>query len=229
MMGAGGWTALRLCSWVIMCLLASPVGAGAWLREDGRAFASLSFGVFSHADGSRSETLDLYGEFGWRANRTLGLKFNFQDGALDEGEVFLRLPFGSETTTWKRSAEFGLGALKTTTGHDPQARVALSFGRGFEWRKRYGWANVDLARTLAQNSDNALTKLDITVGLATSDRLKIMGQAFLEASNSEANATFTTSWILDPKGVKAQFVVGLEQRVGDLPRTGLKVSLWREF
>lgn len=141
---------------LLLCLHAGPVLAGAWPREAGTGFASLSHW---HAEAGGDSYTALFTEWGLTQRLTLG----FDAGRSVSGEtktvLFLRAPL-MDWLGAKVATEIGFGEIAGQS----VIRPGLSFGRGLEGRYGSGWLAVDTVLEFEIETGDIDVKADITLG-----------------------------------------------------------------
>lgn len=149
-------------SFLLICLCATPVWAGAWPREQGTGFASLSH--WAAQDQSESYTA-LFAEWGLTEHLTLGVDAGRAVSGKAKAVMFLRAPllgFGGAAV----AAEIGLGQI----AGQPVLRPGLSFGHAMSGRSGKGWLAVDTLLELDLENRDMDLKADITLGFAPAAR-----------------------------------------------------------
>ncbi len=110
----------------------STATAGAWLREKGTGFSS----VTTKGTLSRDFSETTYWEYGVRDDLTLGVEaafFTFASGAQSgSGMVFLRRPIGKKDRPSVWAYELGIGADWSDASVRANVRAALSWGHGYQ-------------------------------------------------------------------------------------------------
>ncbi|MEM6340986.1 MAG: hypothetical protein AAF729_07540 [Pseudomonadota bacterium] len=210
----------------MILLLSQSATAGAWLRDEGAAFVSTS--VTQSRDGTSDAAVFL--EYGFRARTTIGAKIDTrmygttpQSGS---GYLFLRRPVGNEDSNWRLSYALGLGASMDANGTTPLFRAEFSVGRGLTLGERSGWINIDTVLVSEPNRDRNTTKVDATLGMTWSDRLKLMMQAYLSHDGEEEAAIIAPSIVWTPRESRQSYQIGVEQEEDD---TRLKIGIWLKF
>lgn len=217
---------MRLLAVLIALLLAHPVHAGAWMRDEGTGFLSFSGTI----DEDGHSTGAIYGEFGLNPKLTLGFKIDTSMplGQLAGGnaEVFVRKPLSTDKRDFKLAYEIGLGVTQDIETH-ALVRVGLSYGKGITLRNRSGWVTLDGAVEWTAQDSQTKFKVDSTVGLALDDRFKVMMQVFYSATDEEQSTTLAPSVIWTPKaGGRNSYQLGFEAEDGSM---AVKIGLWRSF
>ncbi len=211
-------------------ILAAPVWAGAWLRDEGTGFLSFGSTVFELDDtGQQLSEQSFFVEYGLRPKLTLGASGSMIDGLGGEGQVFLRIPIQNGERKANMSAEFGLGANSNGIDVDPYLRTGVSWGRGIAVRDKGGWVNIDSSALWGLSGSDTRFKIDSTVGLSITDRTQFMAQSFIDIGPGEDSHTLIPSLIFADKAGKTRYVVGYEHRTGARASKGLKFGFWRDF
>jgi hypothetical protein len=152
---------LRLITlWLGLYLQAAPLVAGAWPREAGTGFASLSFWPAQAGAGNYTA---LFAEWGLSPRLTLGLDAGRSVSGQTKAVVFLRAP----VMAWADSrvaAEIGWGEI----AGQRVIRPGLSFGRSLANAYGAGWFAVDTVLELDLETRDMDVKADITLGFTPS-------------------------------------------------------------
>lgn len=214
------------------CVLAFSPGlaeAGAWLREKGKAFSSTAFTITADQDIANTSYL----EFGLRPDLTLGAdvriahdRFGVQDGF---ATLFMRRALGDPNRTSKWAYELGIGATWDDTVVQPHAKIGVSWGRGLQWGKRYGWVSIDSSYRWDITTSQGTAKIDSTIGMGFTDVTTGMMQLYLTDFDGTTSASIAPSLILQPRGKKYRIQLGAETPLDGTGSTALKLGLWREF
>lgn len=208
---------------------ASTAQAGAWLRTKGDVFTSTSVST----NASRELSTSFYAEYGLSDRFTLGVDISygvdrtaFQEGS---GIAFIRFPLGPTDGTHRFAGHVGVGARYLAGFYLPAAEVGASWGRGIQWREKYGWVNVDTSFNTAQSPTEDRIKLDGTVGLGLTDRSKVMLQVFNTFEGGETYSKLAPSFLFAPGGGKTTIQFSAEIPLAGGGETALKLGVWREF
>ena len=209
--------------------MASPAGAGAWLKAKGETY--LSFGI----DHDRWGTwFSLYGERGWSDRLTIGVAVGGRENPLMpitgmdiEGHTFLRGAIRDKGRT-RIAWQVGAGAkLDPVEGVLPQAYLGGAIGRGFENGR---WANLDLASVTTFHADQKTHELraDAAVGLGEVG----LGKMHLGAVMVEGSARYdgeAADYSLTPS--LGRTIKGFEVRGGIRlgAENGLRLRISRSF
>ncbi|WP_298844195.1 hypothetical protein [uncultured Roseobacter sp.] len=215
---------------LIFCLAGGQTAlAGAWLREEGKGFASVSASTTQDRDFSGS----LYLEYGLTPERTLGADISFgldrtgqQNGS---GVIFVRFPIGPTDQTHRFAGHVGLGGRYTNGVFSAAVEAGLSWGRGVQWRDNWGWAAVDASINLPQAPAENRIKLDGTFGMGFTPSVKAMIQMFNTLENGQVFSDIAPSLLIQPRGGPYTIQIGAEFQVAGGSDRTLKIGLWRDF
>lgn len=211
-------------------LLAAPACAGAWMREEGTGFFSSSI----EHDGVQQGNSSTYLEYGLRPDLTMGLEISIElfpeSSSTSYAGFFLRRPLGNPDGTNRWAWRLGAGAAWSWETTQPYLETGLHWGRGLELWQRNGWAAVDGTLKWETMTGGQIAKVDATVGLELTERLKGMLQVFLEYDQDRTTRKLSPSVLWAPPDFGEftfQFGAVIEQGNEDHPT--LKLGLWREF
>lgn len=209
-------------------LICGPAMSGAWLREQGTAFAAASVTVFSDEMGGYEYKTGLYAEWGFRPRLTLGLDAEEHRDLYGHALVFARVPVADFGNPGRLAAEFGLGAYHNGIRAWALYKATLSYGKGIETGLGNGWLAVDAALEY-RSHDALIRKLDFTIGLNSGRRLDPLMQ--VETSYTPGRSVYWTarpSLIYRPKSGKITWIFGAE-RNSVRADTGVKFALWTTY
>jgi hypothetical protein len=148
---------LGLASGLVTALLPVAVMAGAWPREAGTGFASLS--QWQGLGGANSYTA-LFVEYGLTPRLTLGLDAGRSVSGDGKTVAFLRTPV-MRILGGPVAAELGYGQIAGR----PVLRPGLSWGRSVARPRWQGWLAIDTRLEVDLESRKLDEKTDITLGL----------------------------------------------------------------
>lgn len=218
---------ITLC--LALCWASSAAHAGAWLREQGTGFASLSFGISQFSETTNA----LYLEYGLSDSTTIGLDIsaftNSQNVRNGLGTLFFRRALGSAQNRNKFAYEIGLGGLWGNDMQLPVVKTTLSWGTGFEQNGSTGWMTMDLSYVHEPRMGQDIIKLDGTLGLALNPMLTGLIQFTLSGQDDDAYGAVEPSLLFRPKGRAFDIKIGAEIPYGETEKTALKLGLWRRF
>lgn len=222
-MTRGHWP--RIFVLALALFTASEAFPGAWPREPGEVFLSLS--AETDANPSRLQTTGgAYAEIGLTPRLTLGGQIDRNAG----GEMFLR-----------RAYTLGgghLGALSFGAGRTDAGSARIFTFSGLHWGKGFaalpgagagpGWLSLDGKLAVASDGRFDHAKLDALAGLSLGTRWKVMLALESYADHGGTLVNLVPSAARRVTGnahLQARFIAPL--RRGDGPRGGL--ALWLEF
>lgn len=208
--------------------VALPANAGAWLRDKGTGFLSLTGTLFGSADTFNYKSA-VYGEWGLSPKITVGFDLNDRPGLTGHALVFARVPLLDLGKKGRLSLEFGGGGHHYVNQWHPMYKTGLSYGRDLSTQWGPGWVAVDMAVEHRLGSGDPFYKLDATIGLSANRRFNPMLQ--IESSyfsNSQIYWAITPSVVIKGQN-QTRWIFGIEHRSAYPKGYGLKVALWREF
>ncbi|MGC1497167.1 MAG: hypothetical protein WA790_15250 [Sulfitobacter sp.] len=210
-------------------LFATTAHAGAWMREKGTSFTSLSFTTNYFLETTNASYL----EFGWRENLTIGADIgyatNSQGIQTGYGTLFIRRPLGPNKGQNKWAYELGVGAAWIGDIVLPHLKTGVSWGRGLQIKDMNGWMAIDASMTWDVSYGQHIAKVDSTVGVNFTEITTGMVELYLANLNSKTYATIAPSLVFKPRKGKYRFQIGAESPLGEVENTALKLGLWREF
>lgn len=216
---------------VLLVALLTPqlAVAGAWLRDKGDVFLSIS--QERHDDGRTNEQYSkAYLEYGFSSRFTIGAELS-QSAAYGDlsGLLFMRTPLWKLGNGHHLSAEFGAGYAKRGDLIEPVTRNVIAWGRGFESRFGHGWANIDLTMEQWVISQETAYKADLTLGTNFRKKFKFILQ--LQGGDYPSSLPYLR---LSPsmtyqlrQGAYLEF--GLRKGLQNDKSQGLKIGTWLEF
>lgn len=209
--------------------LATPGFAGAWLREQGGVFLAPTF-TMEEVRGrtGQSTHAGLYAEWGVGPSLTLGADLGRSGSGDLTGVLFARIPLIETAQGIRTAAEIGIGVRDGPGSSAGFLRPGVSLGYGFGSRVGNGWAALDVFAEIGQSGHLDRSKIDLTVGMSFTDRLKAMAQLHYEKGSGVEQTTFVPS-IVWRTGKRQQLVFGLISGRGGRRTKGLKLALWQEF
>ncbi|MEP5732181.1 MAG: hypothetical protein ABJL67_22730 [Sulfitobacter sp.] len=207
----------------------SPAQAGAWLREKGSGFTSLSFGLNRFEEGSQS----LYFEYGLSEKMTIGLdvttstqRSDFRDG---QGHIFLRRQLWANDGPHKLAYEIGIGGTIRDDAVLPTFKSGLSWGRGVQLYDRNGWVNVNAAFIYEPSLGEHITKMDATFGLELGQRTSGLVELSLFHQHGDTYQAVEPSLLIRPKDSRFNFKVGAKIPFDDQDKSSLRLAVWHSF
>lgn len=207
---------------------APPAGAGAWMREAGHGFLSLS-GTLRQGDPDARRELSVYADLGLSPRLALGIDVNERPGSAGHALLFARLPLSLTAARSRVAVEAALGGHHWRGAWDPMYRLTLSLGRGFLTRRGAGWYAIDAGYERRLGNSAPIYKLDATLGLSAPGRLHPILQ--VETALIPGQPPF---WTLSPgllidTGRDTTWLVGLERKSAGRDTLGIKLALWHRF
>lgn len=224
---------------LLFALSASQVAAGAWPRETGTAFVSLSQ-IFTTglkpllAPGEELTSYSsIYAEYGLTDRVTLGFDaaYGMGDGAsLRTGIAFARLPFWQGEGENRFAADFGIGYRDNGQGdQDLRLRPGLAWGRGFESGWGQGWMGVESSAEMLYPAQDIILKTDFTTGLKpTDDWMMILQVQTGRYPGSGAMVRLAPS-VVRAMGLSSHLQIGLDATVLGDDSIGIKLATWFTF
>ncbi len=208
---------------------ASAAHAGAWLREKGTGFVSLSFGASMFSETTNS----LYLEYGLSEKITVGLDIsaftNAQDVRNGFGNLFMRRSLGPTDGRNKWAYEIGVGGLWGNEMQRPTIKTGLSWGRGFQVNKHSGWINLDAAVIYEPTLNEHIVKFDGTVGLDFGNITTGIVEVALSQQENEFFGAIEPSILIRPKQSRFQVKVGAQIPFDDQKKSAFKLGVWHTF
>ncbi|MDO5613590.1 MAG: hypothetical protein Q4G14_10175 [Paracoccus sp. (in: a-proteobacteria)] len=225
---------------IIACLfLPAQVLAGAWPREPGGVFLSLS----AERDRDNNHHTGLYAEYGLSARRTLGVELGHTRGE-QTVLVWMQHAFGDDSARHRWSVMAGSGVIRRGEHWLPHGQLGASWGRGFQGIAQGGWLSADsrLGITgklreewdIAANGGPYLTpetmaKLNLTAGLRLDTSWMVINQLRLEhRDDSGFSSRLAVSVVRDLAG-PAKLELGAIQPLSGQGERAIKLGTWLEF
>lgn len=220
----------RLCLCLALLVLPGLTSAGAWPRAEGHTFIANGFGLL-HADGAPEQNEQtVYFERGLKKNRTLGFSGSLNMSSSGEGHIFLRLPPRTRANGALTAIELGIGVKSTDlVNFRPFVKAGLSWSKSVTLHRKAGWLSVDNAILWDLDKDDHRLKIDATLGLNLSERFKLIGQGFFEATQYGSSLTLAPSLVYRPRKGRMSYKIGVERKQGDAAQTGVRFAIWTEF
>lgn len=223
----------------LLLLVAGPVWAGAWPREQGRTFVSLSqtFSTGVETLLAPTQTLTawtgLYAEYGLTGKLTVGLDAGTgsgPDASIGTGLVFARYPVWQSAGGQRVAADLGIGWRNDSEeGQDLRIRPGLAWGRGFESRWGQGWLGVEVSAEWLMPSQQQIYKADFTAGIKPDDRWMLIGQVQTGRYPDSGALIRIAPSVVRAIGPMTHLQLGLEATVLGDDSIGGKLGLWFEF
>jgi hypothetical protein len=200
--------------------------AGAWPRDDGASFLSVS--LESPVDTTAAGLFaSLYYEYGLTSKLTFGIDAGRDVNTRSTSAlVFLRYPVfsgGAHTV----AVELGLGETVQNGRSSATIRPGLSWGRGLQIGDLNGWTGIE-ATYAHRADDSSLGKIDATLGANLAEGRLAMVQLQYEApSNGQSLLAVAPSYVFGlTRTTRLQVGLRHELRTGT---TSAKIGLWLDF
>jgi len=205
-----------------------PALAGAWMRDQGSGFSSVS-ATFQHSTGGWSTDFGYYGEFGVSPFLTLGIDLNDNDNLAGHALVFARVPLEFLPSEHHLATELALGGAHYQNVWKSMHKLTLSYGHAFDSIWGPGWLAIDSAYEKRAINTGAILKLDATIGLSDNTHLRPMLQ--IETAKISGHQLFytITPSLQFPLPRDLKLLIGVEHRVTTRRSIGLKVGMWHRF
>lgn len=153
----------RIAACLFLICTAGPLFAGAWQREPGTGFASLTQRLSWPQDTTTWQSYEptarytsLYLEYGIAPRTTLGLDLGLSVSGAEKLVVFAQRPLRQADPGPRLAYEIGFGRIAGQT----VLRPGLSLGLG--WNK--GWFAADAIAEIPLSFDATDIKIDLTLG-----------------------------------------------------------------
>ncbi|MER2508922.1 hypothetical protein [Amaricoccus sp.] len=223
---------------IIVALSALRAEAGAWPREEGTTFISLSqvFTTGTESLLAPTETLtsysSLYAEYGLTGTTTIGFDAAYGTGPearLGTGIAFVRRPIWETPSGHRFAADFGVGWRTESGDQDVRLRPGLAWGRGFESAWGNGWMGVDASAELLLPSDDTAFKVDFTTGVKPSDDWMLIFQVQTGRYAGTGALVRVAPSVVRAFGEKSHLQIGLDATVFGDDSIGVKLATWFSF
>lgn len=210
--------------------LVQPANAGAWLREKGTGFVSLSFGITQ----TDRTTNSVYAEYGLTDGTTIGIDISTftatDDARTGNGHLFLRRSIGATDGPTRLAYEVGLGGIWDDDQTSPTVKTGLSWGRGFTLgNSRNGWVNLDAAYIYEPTNGQHETKIDSVFGLDFGEFTTGMVELSLGHQDGETYGAVEPSMLIRPRNSAFNIKMGAEIPFEDSGEAALKLGLWYKY
>ncbi|MEW9921148.1 hypothetical protein AB2B41_16170 [Marimonas sp. MJW-29] len=209
---------MRLIFLILLTLLSlsTAAQAGAWLRERGEGFVSLSFGA-TRFDETKNA---LYIEYGLT---------DAQDVRNGFGNLFARRALGPTDRPHRFAYEIGLGGLWGNEMQLPTVKTGVSWGYGFSHASGNGWMSLDAAYVYEPRMGNHIAKIDGTLGVDFSTLTTGLIEFTLSEQNDDAYGAVEPSLLFRPRGSSFNVKIGAEIPYKETEKSALKLGLWHRF
>ncbi len=209
---------LTLCC-LLVWLTSGPARAGAWLRAEGEGFTSWS--IKAQKGGTSMGYGTFYAEYGLIPDLTGGLDIGGDEMGDYKALAFVLMPIRRDDL--HVAFQLAAGAI----ANDPALRPGISVGRGLQFGRLDGWANIDMRAAITPGEVEL--SIDATLGLNVWKRIKVIGQLqqggtphapdFLRASASVV-------WQVSPG---RHIEVGTTTGLVNAEDFGLQIGIWKTF
>lgn len=208
---------------LLIGLLPGPLMAGAWLRDEGVGFVSLTTTLEEPQDwGAPDGYGALYAEYGLTPDLTLGLDLGVDEGGREKAIAFAVLPFHRDGL--RINFEIGVG---TSDAH-PVLRPGVSVGRDISLAGLGGWFSVDARASVTEDHDPVFAT-DITLGLAPRPRLKLIAQLQQGGPMPDPDWLRAGASVVWEESPGRHLELGVTAGITGAESFGLKLGLWQEF
>jgi len=213
-----------------LILLPGVASAGAWPREAGETFLSFSHALSAPRGDWGTAGFDpgtwtaLYLEHGVGGGLTFGLDVGRSDDGAATVIGFASVALGQGAGGGRWAAQMGVGGTGPEGPDRPLVQVMAMWGRG----SAAGWLAAD-GQVLLVRDAPAIAKLDLTWGLNTGDRTRVIVQ--LQAGDYPGSPPYAR---LHPSLVlrlsdRMSIELGGELGLVGSDSLGLKLGTWLEF
>lgn len=218
--------------------------AGAWLRDRGNGFTSMT-GVLRGPSSAPQYETRIYAEYGVLRHLTVGIDLN-QKAAFSESDqvvmhsghalMFMRLPLAPDTWRMRYALELGTGVYVGDTNIYAEeivklrmSTMGLALGRGFDSPWGPGWLSAQTTVERREGLSDPIHKLDASIGLSGERRFRPMLKVAATRMADDPPSWSLTPAVLIGSGKATTWVVGLERTFGANPSIGLELGFWRDF
>lgn len=219
---------MRIFIFLILTVWSAGAHAGAWMKEPGRGFFSIS-GEFSQYQDFTGDT-SIHGiyssflEYGLTEDLTIGYDATWSEFA-NKAILYGRVPIRQEEGKMRYAFEFGTGVVNS----NPGGYLGLMVGKGVKLGQRYGWFSLENRATWDLAEGDGYYKIDATLGLTLKNENKILGQLQNEYSDDYGVISKATVSYVFPIWEGIYVETGIVQGLVNVDDTALKIGLWREF
>ncbi len=205
---------------MIWLVATGPAWAGAWPRGKGNVFVTTSTYVTQ-----MGTYTGIYAEWGASDRLTFGLDVGRGVSGEDKAVVFMRLPMLGRLSSHTFAWEIGVGEI----AGEKVLRPGLSWGKGFDFAGRAGWAALDTVAELRIDTLATDLKADLTLGLTITDRRKVMMQVQAGVQDGDEPFLRLVPSITFGLSERAKMELGFTHDLFGVQDTGVKAALWYEF
>ncbi|KIN75023.1 hypothetical protein Z945_2922 [Sulfitobacter noctilucae] len=214
---------------IAVSFTASMAQAGAWLRDKGTGFVSLSFGATQFSETTNA----FYLEYGLTEGTTVGLDVstftNSENVRNGFGNLFVRRSLGSVDGPHRFAYEVGVGGLWGNEMQLPTVKTSVSWGRGLSVSDRSGWINLDGAFIYEPTLGEHITKFDGTIGMNFTDVTTGLLEVTVSQQNDDTYGAVEPSVLITPRNSSFRFKVGAQIPIEEQDKSALKLGVWHTF
>lgn len=208
---------------ILLVMLASRAGAGAWPVPEGHG--QLSFSIEGERGDGTGPYTTLYTELGLPGQRTVGVDLGLADRDADKAVAFLRWHKGGDDWQDTLTAyEFGIGMVDEKAA----LRPALSLGRPVLFGDIYGWVALDTRGILFDDLETRI-EADLTIGggIGNGDKWLVQVQ-MAEPSEGDFYAKLAPSYAFE-QAEGRHLLMGVTAGIAGFDDIKLSLGLWQKF
>lgn len=221
-----------LAALLLLTLLARPLFAGAWMREEGTGFFSYSVSAMRDTTlpGAATDfTQTIFVEYGLRPRLTFGANA-WQTGDEATVYVFFRHPLSNAKAPRKLAVELAFGAFKGDgQKSEPVQRLGFSVGQGFATGWGPGWMQLDTSYEYRASTATEILKAEATLGVSYRANSKAMVQIIAEQINRDPLLLTLSPSYLRQVTSNTYLVLGADYDLSGGNEVGLRLGTWLEF
>jgi len=227
------------CGFGFVVAGAAPAAAGAWAREEGTGFASLSYTLPTDSADAQEGTFSAYVEYGLPWRLTAGANLDQRPVGPHVLELFLRRNVNAPDAGLQIAVEVGFevaldahmdeatGVISYTA--DPgQPTLALHVGRGFSSPLGQGWVDLRFGLNLPGGDAERTGEIDATLGISLSDRAFATFEVWHDFTRERS-----VTAVVPGAGYRLTDRIALTARyvhdVDDIAPGSVEIGAWLEF
>jgi hypothetical protein len=213
--------------------------AGAWPREKGKTFVSVSQTMTTGARTALEAVQDvrsytaLYAEYGLTEKTTLGFDAGLAQGNQDHASSWLALvrrPVWTSEGGHRFAVDLGLGQLdEPEWGRQLRVRPGLAWGKGFESRWGGGWLGLEASAAYRVKSQDFGLKADFTAGIRPRDRWMLIFQVQSSRTAGDDPIVRIVPSVVRRFGDHVHLQLGFIGSVAGDDAMGVKFGTWLDF
>ena len=217
---------------LIIALFPAAASAGAWPREVGTSFLSLSYTL---SDDMNLPGVDpegytaLYYEIGVTPRLTFGLDAGRAQNGEYSAILFARRALDFELFGGRTALQAGAGMAEIGGTSDTLVEFGASWGKGLETRFGGGWLGLDSKLHYFTQAEEFAAKLDMTVGVKPNDRTMLILQLQAASYPGADPSLALVPSIVRRVGARYHFELGLDLGLVNDTTAGIKLGTWLEF